>query len=191
MTIFITTIIFKTNNRFMNSILLNRIAKLIVLHGIPLEEVEKEVTKLRTKRQKADDEAHFDLLVELATGKRQRVPFDEYHGKGRVLGIFPFQFSSAYLASEETEETTRRGCRESNIPSIAFWEGLEDIRELLNKELASLNLPIIQGCYFASTPYGGTDLNWIIGFVPKDKRMQSDYYGNNELAKIRYVEMYQ
>ena len=169
--------------------IIKRIAKLMNLHGISAAEIEKE-RKLAEKEQRKENKnlQTFDLLVEDENGKKCRVAFED-RGDAKVLGIFPFAYSSVYLDVDETEETFRRGADEDAIPSLSFWKSLEGVRKKLNQELASLGLPIIEGCYFASTPYGFTDLNWIIGYVPKEERMRSDYYGNSEKAKIRYNGM--
>lgn len=173
----------------MNKRIIRRIAKIMNLHGISAAEIEKE-RKLAEKEQRKENKNSqtFDLLVEGENGKKCRVAFED-RGDAKILGIFPFAYSNVYLDVDETEETFRRGADEDAIPSLSFWKSLEGVREKMNQELASLGLPIVEGCYFASTPYGFTDLNWIIGYVPKEERMRSDYYGSNEKARIRYNGM--
>ena len=166
----------------MNQKIIKRIVGLMNLHGISLEDLAKELNQ--GKKVKLVNE-HFDLLVEI-NGKKKRVSYQE--GKElKVLGIFPFKQLNVYLESDETEETYRRGADEQRIPSLSFWQDLASYREKLNKDLADLNKPVIEGFYFATTAYGSSDLNWIISYRKGEKFMGSDYYGDQEKARIRYL----
>lgn len=153
---------------------IKKIAGLMKSHNISLDDLRKEL-----------NQDHFDLLIEV-NGERKRVPY--LTGKNlNVVGIFPFKKLNVYLETDETAETYRRGADESRLPTISFWEDLEKIRKQLNKDLADLNKPVIEGCYFATTPYGQSDFNYIIAYVKDEEKMRSDWYGDSEKAIIRYL----
>lgn len=128
-------------------------------------------------------EANFDLLC-IKDGKKTRLPFNV--GKDcNPSGIFPFKESDVYLELTETEESLRKFADELRLPTLNFCKMVYAIRDELNKSLELLGRPIIKGCYFAD----GNDLyrlNWIVGF-DDTSYLTSDYYNNDEKAKIRYV----
>ena len=128
----------------------------------------------------------MDLLCEI-NGEKVRLPFEE--GKNeKVIGIFPFS-SKTYLCVEETTETTRKGADEASIPTFNFFKELYVVVDELNDILTKLNLPIVEGVYFAEPTKTMYDPYWIIGI--DERGFTSDYYGSDATAKIRYCGIFE
>lgn len=131
----------------------------------------------------------FDLLCKTGD-KYSRLPFET--GKNcNPVAIFPSKVSRIALSLSETaDEVDRYNLDESNIPSCLFWEEIFFNRKALNNALKELGAPIVDGCYFAEAMIGSIP-NYIVGFKPEYKTLASDYYTNNEKAKVRYCIFYQ
>lgn len=166
----------------MNKIIINKIIELMKSHGISLEDI---ATAMQESKTPTVNEHRFDLLVE-ENGKQLRLPYAQ-GCRNNVVGIFPYSWSEVYLETSEHEETSRIGVDEDNVPVVNLWKAMHPILDALNSELKSLNLPVVEGNYFARTPYR-SDLNWIAKFGKEG--VDADFYPDTTKAKIRYIGMY-
>ena len=148
--------------------------------------LENATTAMQENKQPKVTNHPFDLLVE-EDGKQFRLPYAQGREKN-VVGIFPYVCSNVYLETNEQKATTRIGIDEENVPVVSVWKSLHPILDALNSELSSLNLPIIEGAYFARTLYR-SEFNWIAKFF--DNHVDADMYSTDEVAKIRYVGTYE
>lgn len=126
----------------------------------------------------------FDLLCSV-NGVLTRLSFAEGKDKN-PCGLYPFEKDNRYLELKESEVTLRKFAKENLLPDEDFCELIYFILHQINFALSILERPLLKGAYFVR---GKTyeDLNWIISFDDNSTgRMSSDYYDDNEPAKIRY-----
>ena len=117
--------------------------------------------------------------------KRVRLPFVV----GRFMspiGIFPCKGDDRYLELEETGETLRNVAEENRLPPESFCEKVFAVQDEVNRCLALLHAPLLQGEYFAKGEYL-QDVNWIVVLGDDNaETLPSDYYEDSETAKVRY-----
>ena len=150
-----------------------------------MHKYEISINDIRSARETTPD---FDLLCEV-NGKLVRLPFD----KGvceKIFGIFHKINSNMFLHVDEMPETPRDGTNEYKIPFVNYWEEIFNLKDDLNDVLTKLGFAEIDGCYYARSSYIPQG-NWIVAFDKDLDNLASDYYGNSEIAKIRYFGLYQ
>ncbi len=126
----------------------------------------------------------FDLLC-LVNNRLQRLPFDKGRYKNPV-GIFPFADSPCFFELEEKEDIPRKLVKEARLPSLEFCERAYKVKNGLNTCLKLLHKPILQGSYYAVRKFP-CNVNWIVSFDDcGNENLPSDFYGDSELAKVRY-----
>lgn len=131
----------------------------------------------------------FDLLC-LVGDREIRMSFEK--GKSqKVIGIFPFRHSSLYLDVEESKMTQR--CKVDNdcIPKIHVWEDIFRMINPLNECLNILQLPILEGSYFAKQNHSSKDDNLIIKIEQDKKQLNFGMFSFDTPAKARYLKIHQ
>ena len=127
----------------------------------------------------------FKLLVAHGDTAR-RVSFEEGKDK-KIIGIFPFDYSPVFLFTDESDFRTRLGIDVDALPTIGFWKSFMSVKDELNKTLDELNLPIVEGEYFALSNYSYAQ-NLI---VTVNEKLSSEYADDSKKAKLRYINIYE
>lgn len=169
----------------MNKIIIKKIVNLMKNHDIKIDEIVKAINEQQTVQSNKNRQHPFDLLVE-EDGVKRRLPFELGRDK-KVLGIFPWSVANIYLEVFETEHTTRLGVNEEDIPPVSFWKSIFKIVDVLNETLTSIGAPVIDGSYFAGTPYPYKEcFNYIVQFKKDAEDLLTDFYTDSTVAKIRH-----
>ena len=72
------------------------------------------------------------------------------------------------------------------LPPESFCEKVFAVQDEVNRCLALLHAPLLQGEYFAKGEYL-QDVNWIVVLGDDNaETLSSDYYEDSESAKVRY-----
>ncbi len=131
----------------------------------------------------------FDLLC-LVDNKKVRMSFQKGKDK-KVIGIFPFINSSLYLEVEESEMTQRCKVDNDYIPPIYMWEDIFRMIFTINEHLKLLQLPILEGLYFAKQANSSNNDNLIIKIDQDEKQLKFGSFSSEEPAKVRYFKIHQ
>lgn len=119
----------------------------------------------------------FDLRCNI-NGNQVRLPFEQGRNH-EVIGIYPFFNIDFYIYTHEGTEEMRGETYMDKLIPTAMWRCLFQLKDELNLCLSELNLPILDGNYFACDDY-----DVIVDFSQKHIKYQSENY----YAKARYCD---
>ena len=163
---------------------MRRVAYIMSRESVNLDEAVKRVNTRSGDGEKPVINHDFDLLC-FSDGKLVRLPF--LVGKDRnPIGIFPFADDNVAIDLEEKGETVYADADKHLLPEHDWCKKVYPLKDKLNVCLKKLGKPTLKGCYFVKHYYM-EDAVWIVSFDDCNLGMPSDYYGDNEKAKIRYV----
>lgn len=149
----------------------------------------KDLQKAEYIRQELLEEIpQYDFLC-LVDGEKVRLPFKEAKDKPKI-GIFPQESSNVYIELTE-EEIPRKEADESKIPTREYFNSVLLAHwEKMNKSLLLLGFQPLGGAYYATSPDYIREANWIVGLTHGVKHCGDDFYEHKELAKCRYVGVF-
>ena len=116
----------------------------------------------------------------------------EYQGKQHFEPV-EFFGGQKHFEEQRKRDALKREKSEQNgviLIYVNYWEEIFDLKDDLNDVLTKLGFAEIDGCYYARSAYIPQG-NWIVAFDKDLDNLASDYYGNSEIAKIRYFGLYQ
>ena len=142
-----------------------------------------------TKRNKLINKTYGkanDILCRLDSGELVRVPFNK-RSVGTPVGIFPFA-NEEYLELKELKDKrhTDKDVDNDRLLDRDFCMRVATKKDCLNLLLTEMNCPILDGEYLAESNYM-KGCGWIVAFDAGKNVIRSDFYGGNEMAKLRYM----